>query len=799
MNRPNPKILLSLILITLFTIPAAAQTRPDRFAVDGARIKSYVNWLSQQELNGRKSGTPGYQTAAEWVADQFEKWGLTPGGPGGSYFQQVPIRAFTVNYGAPELNVAGRVFYLQDGDFTIAANTSTVDTEIDVEIVFVGHGISAPDKGLDEYANVDVKGKIALVLKGNPHDAPAPTGGRFNPGQSKIPDLKADFTTEAADPYKITTAYQQGASGILLYDPAPQNTTAPRGRRGARGGTTLELDRNFLTFTIRQPIFNYIMRTDEQESNNGLQRRIDACRRSIKKGIPCSKNTDVYAYLKGYEEVINYGADEECLAPNVIAKIEGTDPDLKDEIVLVGGHLDHLGIRDGIVYNGADDNASGSAVTMETARLLHNGNFQPKRTILFCCWVGEEIGTVGSRYFIENPYDDVTVDKVVTYLNMDMVGVGDVLTAPGAFDYPQIWDVIKRDLLPDIADRVLPSLTTRLSSDHAGFLRQGVMGLGLQTRQGVGHLDYHQPEDDAEKIQPEALRLTGEFIIQAAMNLANETEVELIIPNRKENYVSSQTGADPTITNFNPELEGSIWSNVAAIEAENKSDLQFMLLERALNQQTTGQAQTGGRGGQRGQRGQAPGRTTGPITQGIGNESLKVFENDAQVLSIASRMLGFGRVDVTGSDGFMIADGRLTNAGKNTLKALEENGIAIHLVDPSESLVYDVLEAATRPFIITGSYTINEDMFDLINEKNVLLGINFKPGEEADCLERLNMARELLGDSDNLIIFTASDEGLADAARKLQEGLIRAGWKFNEIATRNTGVLGGNLSILSGR
>ncbi|MCP4708984.1 MAG: M20/M25/M40 family metallo-hydrolase [Planctomycetes bacterium] len=785
MNRPNHKILLSLILITLFIIPAAAaQQRPNRFAIDGERIKEYVNWLSQPELNGRKSGAPGYQTAAEWVADQYDKWGLTPGGPDGSYFQQVPIRPFSVNLGTPELIIDNRTFYIQDGNFTIGANNSTVDTTIDVEIVFVGHGISAPDKGLDEYADVNVKGKVALVLKGNPHDAPAPTGGRFNPGNPKLPDLKDDLTTVSTDSYKITTAYDKGASGILLYDPAASTTTAaPRGRRGA-GASSMELNRKFLTFTIQQPIFNYIMRTDPQETNRGLQRRIDAYRRQIKKGIPSSKTTGVYTYLKGYEEVINYGADSELLAPNVIAKIEGTDPDLKDEIVLVGGHLDHLGIRDGIVYNGADDNASGSAVTMETARLLHNGNFKPKRTILFCCWVGEEIGTVGSRFFIDNPYDDVTVDKVVTYLNMDMVGVGDVLTVPGAFDYPEIWDVIKRDLHPDFVDRVLPSLTTRLSSDHAGFLRQGVMGLGLQTRQGVGHLDYHQPEDDVEKIQPEALRLTGEFVMQATMNLANETETELIIPNRKEIYISSQTSRDPTITNFNPELEGSIWTNVAVIEAENKIDLQFKLLERALNQQT-------GQGGRR--------QASGPITQGVGNKDLKVFENDAKVLSIASRMLGFGRVDVTNSDGFMIANGRLTNAGKGALKALEDAGIAVHLMSPSEDLVYDVLEEATKPFIITGSYTINEDMFDKINEKNVLIGINFKVGEEDDCIERLDLAREYLGDSDNLVILTASSEDLADAARKLQIGFMKAGWKFNEIDGRNSGVLGGNLSKLSGR
>ncbi|MCP4711715.1 MAG: hypothetical protein GY869_24110, partial [Planctomycetes bacterium] len=300
MNRPATKILLSLILIALFILPAAAQQRPNRFAVDGQRIKEYIKWLSQQELNGRKSGSPGYQKSAEWVADQFEKWGLEPGGPDGSYFQQVPIRPYTVNLGAPELIIDDRTFYLQDTDFSLAAATSTADTVIDLPVVFVGHGISAPDNGLDEYAHVKVKGKIALVLKGNPHNAPAPSGGRFNPGQSKLPSLKDDLTTESTDAYKITTAYENGAAGILLYDPAASAAPAPRGRRGA-GGASMELDRKFLTFTIQQPIFNYIMRLDQQETNRGLQRRIDYYRRQIRTGIACSNETEVYAYLKGYD------------------------------------------------------------------------------------------------------------------------------------------------------------------------------------------------------------------------------------------------------------------------------------------------------------------------------------------------------------------------------------------------------------------------------------------------------------------------------------------------------------------
>ncbi|MFC1783738.1 hypothetical protein ACFL02_09185, partial [Planctomycetota bacterium] len=126
------------------------------------------------------------------------------------------------------------------------------------------------------------------------------------------------------------------------------------------------------------------------------------------------------------------------------------------------------------------------------------------------------------------------------------------------------------------------------------------------------------------------------------------------------------------------------------------------------------------------------------------------------------------------------------------------NNIVLHLIDPTEAAINDMLAVATRPFIITGTYTINEDMFDRINEKNVLLGINFDPQNVADCIDRLENAKECLGDSDNLIIFVTDTEGLDDAAQKLYDGLKKAGWTDEEtIGRRNrTGIFGGNLSIL---
>ena len=136
---------------------------------------------------------------------------------------------------------------------------------------------------------------------------------------------------------------------------------------------------------------------------------------------------------------------------------------------------------------------------------------------------------------------------------------------------------------------------------------------------------------------------------------------------------------------------------------------------------------------------------------------------------------------------------------------MEENNLAIHLIDPDESLIEAMLDAATKPFIVTGTYTVNEDMFDPVNEKRVLLGINFDPTEVDDVIARLENAKDVLGDSDNLVLFCTTAEGLEDAKVDLYLGLIEKGWEASEIGGAGGrrggggggGVLGGNLSILS--
>ncbi len=161
------------------------------------------------------------------------------------------------------------------------------------------------------------------------------------------------------------------------------------------------------------------------------------------------------------------------------------------------------------------------------------------------------------------------MDHTVAYFNLDMVGMGTVLDAPGALNFPTIWDVIRRDQDEKIMKQVEPGTGGPGGSDHSAFIRRGIEALALMTHGGVGHPDYHQPEDDREKIDPEMLRVTGQFVLQGLMNLADETSVNLLIARRKELY----EGLRMRVANYNPALEGSSWTLVD-LQADSSEALQ---------------------------------------------------------------------------------------------------------------------------------------------------------------------------------------------------------------------------------
>jgi len=765
--------------------------------VDGERIKSYIEYLSTDEMMGRQSMTPGYQRAAEWVAAQYEAWGLEPAGDDGTYFQRVPIgRSVTRLNGVPALAVNGDPLSLVEGDFSVNSAGSTMATSVNGEVVFLGYGISAPAKGLDEYAGQNMRGKIALVLTGSPKDAPSSGGGggSMAPGQRDEPEPGEEWTAESTTMAKIRTAYDKGAVAVLLFNP-DATAQAGGGFRGARGEQeTFIPSRDFLAFTVTDRAFHAIMKPDPQESVRGLTTRLNGIRVEIKYGTPQSMATGATARLSGYDSKDEYNEElGNNFAYNVVAKLPGTDRGLRDEFVIMGGHLDHLGVRDGQVYNGADDNASGTAVAMEIARVLSEGNHRPRRTIVFTAWCGEELGLIGSQYFADDPPEGIDMDHVAAYFNMDMVGLGNAIGAPGALNFPTIWDVIRRDQDPDVIAAVRPRTGGPGGSDHSAFINLGIESLGLMTSGGVGHPYYHRPEDDTEKIDAEILRKTGQFVLQGAINLAEERETELLIEDRQHIFNALQL----SINSFNPG-QGAYES--VAINARTKTDVMNVVMDSALVVNARLQAQQAAPA-QPTARARGAAGARGKKTFNRGTSNLAAFEGDTSLLLAAAEFIGFGRLDIEGDDGHWVSGGSLTADGRRALGVFEENNIWVHLASPSESLLNEMLTLSSKPFIVTGDYSITPSMVDQINQKGVVVGVTMNPLDVNACISDVEGMKLLLGDTDNLVLSVTTDRGVDEAKTALYMGLIEKGWAHLDIAgdrRAGGGITGGNLNVFSG-
>ncbi len=789
-QRKTVSFLAAAVLFAAVMAPVFAQT----FKADGNKIKAHIEYLASDPLEGRQTLTPGYKKAAEYIAAKFKELGLKPSGDGGtSYFQKVPIaRPVTVNTGVPVLTVDGRGFSFEDADFSVNPQ-STAKAAVKAPVVFVGYGLSLPAKGLDEYAGVDVKGKIVLAYKGSPDSAAVPAPRMMDAGpQAPAPapiGLSMDETTDNA---KIKTAFDKGAAAVLLYDPNPP---AVGGMLMAMGGMQSQAapayNRPFLVFNVTERAFKALMRKPATASNGEFNASLNAIRRDIKAKKPRSKATGAQAALKGYDKIDTYKGED----VNVIGKIEGTDPVLKDQYIVIGGHLDHLGTRGPVIMNGADDDASGPAVALEVARVLMQGGFQPKRTIVFAAWCGEEMGLIGSNFFGNKPPAGITMDKVVANFNLDMVALGDAIGAPGALNFPEIWEkVIKRDQDADVISVVKPSTAGPGGSDYSTFITKGIESLALMTAGGAGHPDYHDSGDDTYKVDPEILRKTAQFVIQGTMNAANETAVPMLVPDRLYLYNSLMM----RITNINTSLPGAAWKNN---DFANKSALLGRMYERETARAAVSQSgdprvaqimQMLDMGPAVAVAGQPQPVRKDPA---VGVRSA-VFGGDAKLLDLAAAGAGFGRVEFGGDDGSWIVDGRLTDAGKAALKILEANNVFAHLTAPGEPLLGDFLEAAAKPFLVTGVASVPDALKEKIVAKNAIWGVDYDPDDVPAGIVRAEAARKALGGATKLIAYLKTIEKANDltAKRALYFGLIKLGWKPEDIAA----FVGGSLRPLSG-
>lgn len=478
MSKTN-KLLISFfpipILILLINLSASRLSANDD--ITDKEIISHIRYLASDELAGRRAGTYGCERAAEYTASHFKKSGLKPLGDNGTYFQNFSFTS-GVKLGNPNLVTfkmgEEKLDLKVDKDFLPLSFSN--DGEINGELIFAGYGISSDQLDYDDYAGMNVKDKIVLVL-------------RYTPEGN---DRKSPFYKYASLRYKSINAREKGAKGIIFITPLSQDE-----EKGLGG---LRLDRSFADSGIHAIIL-------KRDIAQGILRTSGKDLKTLEQGLAGKKTASFPMPDVNVDIQINLIREIRSTA-NVIGYLEGSDQSLRDEVIIIGAHYDHVGFGEGgvsrgnnktdknKVHNGADDNASGTAGLLELAEYFSQQRASLKRSLLFIAFGAEELGLIGSSYYVKHP--KIPLGNTIAMINMDMIGRlrDNKLTVFGAGSSPQ-W----KPLLESFNSNLGLVLKTKDSgfapSDQSVFYANDIPALHFFT--GV-HDDYHAPGDDWQKI-----------------------------------------------------------------------------------------------------------------------------------------------------------------------------------------------------------------------------------------------------------------------------------------------------------
>jgi hypothetical protein len=475
----------------------------------GERWWQHVKVLADDNMEGRETGSPGMKRAADYVVAQLKQDGVKPAGSNG-YFQPVKLIKKTLDESKCSLTLVrdGKDIPVKLGDEAILSTRVDLAPSVDAPLVFVGYGLNVPEKNYNDFADVDVKGKIAVYISGAPAEIPGDLASHYQSAGERWKALKA-----------------AGAIGTLGI-PNPAAMDIPWSR--------IMVSRLQPSMKLADPSFDETAGWQISATWNP-----DLADKLLE-GTG-HKAADLFALVKEKKPLPHFPLNASLKAKtkldyanvasfNLVGKLEGSDPKLKAENVVLSAHLDHVGIGQPVasnpndkLYNGAMDNASGSAILLEVARRVKEEKIDHKRTILFVFVTGEEKGLLGSRYFARKP--TVAKDEIVADVNTDMFlpinppkniivrgmaesDLGDWARAAveKAGAKPQ----------PDPA----PERNSFIRSDQYSFIREGipsvVMGIGFEKGSPEEQVvqkwlkeRYHAPSDDLD--QPVNLEAAGKY------------------------------------------------------------------------------------------------------------------------------------------------------------------------------------------------------------------------------------------------------------------------------------------------
>jgi len=514
-------LVVPLLFILLFSCAPTNPTVAPAGGVDAISpelVRGHAFFLASDSLQGRSSPSPGLEVAAGYISGVFQSNGFQP--VQGSYFNRVPLNIVSLgekNSLSIKKDGTERSYEIKSEftPFDMTANRTASGN-----VVFAGYGITAPEFSYDDYSGIDVKGKIVFVLRHEPGEEDT---------ASVFEGSKATKYSNVAD--KAQIAREHGAAALMVAtDPLNHTSLTPRGFPWPSLSKFLPKDALPITLGTDEEKKIPVVHVGEEvisqlfgsvESLKGLQREIDSAVKPKSFEIPGTT-----AAVQTSTSV------KDMSAQNVVGFLEGSDPKLKKEIVVIGAHYDHVGVQragqpgEDLIFNGADDNASGTTALLAVAAAFGHSPVKPRRSVLLMAFAAEERGLLGSRAYVENPL--LPLENTVAMVNLDMVGRNsfDSLSVIGGGKSPDLARIAQEENAKVGFNLVIENLSSG-GSDHMSFQRKNVPFLFFFS--GF-HTDYHKVTDHADLLNIPKIARVATLTFRTAWRVANEESKYKLIP-----------------------------------------------------------------------------------------------------------------------------------------------------------------------------------------------------------------------------------------------------------------------------
>jgi Zn-dependent M28 family amino/carboxypeptidase len=508
------------------TSPVSLATQRGADTITAAQLKDYLSFIASDEMEGRDTPSRGLDTTAKFLATYLSRWGFKPAGDDGSFFQKIALSRDVLDKAETRLQINDQTLALGDDYVPFARTTNLPATPL----VFAGNGWLVKSKNIDAYKDIDAKGKIAIIF-GPPNGYPRGITASDLTGRRG-----ADWMNAAQ------YALQQGVVGLVIVPDFQYLANWDRNRARATERGSIRVDKfqpaareQMPQIVISPRVANNLFQNERQDAV-AIFESISAGQMPASFALNPDKKFSLTVKVK----------TESATTQNVVAVFAGSDPVLRDEYVALGAHYDHVGtgipVNGDAIYNGADDDGSGTTALLAMAEALAKASTRPKRSVLFVWHAGEEKGLWGSKYFTS--YPTLPLDKIVTQINIDMIGrskkEGDMnprnrdLSGPNEIyvigskmmstELGELTETVNKQYLNLTYDYRYddPSDPNRFfsRSDHYNYAKKGIPIVFFFD--GV-HEDYHRPGDSVDKIDFQKMEKVARTIYMTLWEVANRS------------------------------------------------------------------------------------------------------------------------------------------------------------------------------------------------------------------------------------------------------------------------------------